>query len=464
MTSGSIFKIFFVNVSKGVTFLPLHLLLSARFRVQLAACPGDLENITMEDGCSAWFDLASSCLSDSLWELAVKHHETSLSHRTCPWGGHLLKFDSRNLFIQDAPVDPSHLFVRPEVRGQYEGHPVEISARCKEVSAPGDAMLERRTRMWVVRMAWILFGHCRDEGHGNGNFYDFDTPHTMRHQLRRNFPQKGDASYAGQGCLWLSRPEDGSEPQRFRVVLVLRTPHEQRFGRWAMPFISMITDMTHKATLRVLNSRAYQEMRRIDRSFYMVLTMRSFNRGPPMIPYDGEDTGSFSIAAGQMLGLPLWTRFHAGNQRFHLGKYLQCFMKRLGHKLTTYENLDGRRLVSYQCVVIRSEWEKVKPYFWEALVEFEAFRIQKAAYRHANGGSSAPTLTQDAQVHLLAPTRHLSRDSDESEASAITSPLDTSMVRTVVRNTFLELDEGRDVPPMRRTRSDLSGDIISLAI
>ena len=35
------------------------------------------------------------CLSDSLWELAVKHHETSLSHRTCPWGGHLLKFDSR---------------------------------------------------------------------------------------------------------------------------------------------------------------------------------------------------------------------------------------------------------------------------------------------------------------------------------------------------------------------------------
>ena len=69
MTSGSIFKIFFVNVSKGVTFLPLHLLLSARFRVQLAACPGDLENITMEDGCSAWFDLASSAFCCRSWEL-----------------------------------------------------------------------------------------------------------------------------------------------------------------------------------------------------------------------------------------------------------------------------------------------------------------------------------------------------------------------------------------------------------
>lgn len=54
------------------------------------------------------------------------------------------------------------------------------------------------------------------------------------------------------------------------------------------------------------------------------------------------------------------------------GVFLEM-MRRLGHKLTTYENLDGRRLVSYQCVVIRSEWEKVKPYFWEALVEFVSF-------------------------------------------------------------------------------------------
>lgn len=63
-----------------------------------------------------------------------------------------------------------------------------------------------------------------------------------------------------------------------------------------------------EATLRVLNSRAYKEMRRIDRSFYMVLTMRSFNRGPPMIPYDGEDTGSFfRIAAGQTLDKYKWS-------------------------------------------------------------------------------------------------------------------------------------------------------------
>ena len=77
---------------------------------------------------------------------------------------------------------------------------------------------ERRTRMWVVRMALILFGHCRDEGHGNGNFYDFDTPHTMRHQLRRNYPEKGDASVMAQlGCsigVWLLV----GDPPRLRLV------------------------------------------------------------------------------------------------------------------------------------------------------------------------------------------------------------------------------------------------------
>ena len=38
----------------------------------------------------------------------------------------------------------------------------------------------------------------------------------------------------------------------------------------------------------------------------------------------------YFFVALRMLGLTLWTRFHAGNQRFHLGKCLQCFMKKLG--------------------------------------------------------------------------------------------------------------------------------------
>ena len=35
------------------------------------------------------------CMSDSLWQLAVHLPEKTLSHRACPWGGHLVRFDSR---------------------------------------------------------------------------------------------------------------------------------------------------------------------------------------------------------------------------------------------------------------------------------------------------------------------------------------------------------------------------------
>jgi len=52
----------------------------------------------------------------------------------------------------------------------------------------------------------------------------------------------------------------------------------------------------------------------------------------------------------------------------------------------THDTLDGRRLVSYQCVVLREDWLRLREVFWDA------FRIQKAAYRRANGGKTAPTL------------------------------------------------------------------------
>ena len=39
-----------------------------------------------------------------------------------------------------------------------------------------------------------------------------------------------------------------------------------------------------QAKSRVLNSPAWQEMRRMDAKLYTVLGMRSFNRGPPMFP------------------------------------------------------------------------------------------------------------------------------------------------------------------------------------
>jgi hypothetical protein len=43
-------------------------------------------------------------------------------------------------------------------------------------------------------------------------------------------------------------------------------------------------------------------MRATDSNFYLVLAMRSFNRGPPMIPHRGTDPAEITISSGQDMG------------------------------------------------------------------------------------------------------------------------------------------------------------------
>ena len=50
------------------------------------------------------------------------------------------------------------------------------------------------------------------------------------------------------------------------------------------PGVLLHTSRVRQAKDRILNSRAWQEMRRMDANLYTVLSMRSFNRGPPMLP------------------------------------------------------------------------------------------------------------------------------------------------------------------------------------
>ena len=44
----------------------------------------------------------------------------------------------------------------------------------------------------------------------------------------------------------------------------------------------------------------------------------------------------------------------------------------------------------------RSDWEQLREIFTLA------FRLQKAAYRRANGGKMAPSLVEDAEAHSAA--------------------------------------------------------------
>lgn len=191
----------------------------------------------------------------------------------------------------------------------------------------------------------------------------------------------------------------------------------------------------------MLNGPSIRDMRAIDANMYLVLSLRSFNRGHPMIPTnDPTSEESFSISAGEHLGLVSWTRFKS-DEKFHLSEYMQCFMERLGHQLKTYEVMDGRKLVNYQCVVVRQEWEQLRTSFYQAL------KVQKAAYRHANGGVTAPSLVEDAAPRFVL--RYISCSAQQSG------------IKTIVRKTFVEFEEGSDDSADCLKRSNSTGEVMA---
>jgi len=375
------------------------------------------------DNHGEWMKFARCCMSDADWEVAANRPEAILSHRSCPWGGHLIKIESTNLFIQNAPEDPRDLFVRPEVRAMSKG-PMEMKLRCLETYAPGDALMERTNCMWIIRLAAVLFGH----GHGLWQDHFFQkVPTVSRHRLHKDFPEVGDCAYFAVEGIWIARPVKEILQRRYRVVLVFSTP-EDIWASWASPFFPTFTDMFHRAMERVLNGPGFGDMREVDKKFYIVLSMRSFNRGHPMLPQTHPSDDAVSISAGQHHGFNFWIRFHSG--KFYLDEYLQRFLELLGYKLKIYRAMDGRELVPYQCVVVRQEWDHLRESF------FAAFRVQKSAYRRANGGTSSPTLVEDAEPRWTGRIREVSHD-----------------IKTMVRKTFLECHEGPGQEGVKRSNS-----------
>ena len=57
----------------------------------------DVAPAPVADNHGAWLKFAPSFMSDEQWEVAAKTPEAVLSHRSCPWGGHLIKIDSTTL-------------------------------------------------------------------------------------------------------------------------------------------------------------------------------------------------------------------------------------------------------------------------------------------------------------------------------------------------------------------------------
>lgn len=174
---------------------------------------------------------------------------------------------------------------------------------------------------------------------------------------------------------------------------------------------------------------------------------------------DEADDRFITISSGSHLGLTKWSRLSRG--KFRMVEYMRHFLDALGHDdVHTYDSLESRTLVPYQCVVLRSQWTQIRDSFRQA------FHLQKAAYRRANGGTTAPSIVEDVRPHLLGSEVHAtsSGGSDSAESDQI-DQLPSEVSKLVVRNTFLELDEVNPLPKhaMRRSKSE-SGDLSTFSV
>lgn len=411
-----------------------------------------------------WFQFAKNTLqNESGWKVVAQRSQDTLCHQDCP-GGRTVKFDFKEIHLPGFD-EPAELVVRPETRSQsHDCNNHEIKLGWQQTVAPGDAFVEQTSNFWIFFMIACLFG---ESGLQTDSFFCGCKPTLARHQRRVDFPEEGDCAYANfqshvSGCQELMViARKGSQRHHFQLVLLFRVPDVELLLSWSSKSFLILLERGREAIRIFLSRFGILEMRELDAKMYVVLGMRNFHRGPPLIPVRSEPSSSGSdgseVAITQRHGredLKRWRRFSSEEdpKAFRMAKFLRCFMKELGHPIMTHEVMDGRLLVPYQCVVLREDWLRLREAFWDA------FRIQKAAYRRANGGKTAPTLKEDVIPHFLQPSS--AAHNEKSHGPAI--PRDGSdgnpyEPHLVVRKTFLEVVEVNTsgCRALKRSKSEL---------
>eukprot|EP00437_Effrenium_voratum_P043511 CAMPEP_0181476434 /NCGR_PEP_ID=MMETSP1110-20121109/41703_1 /TAXON_ID=174948 /ORGANISM="Symbiodinium sp., Strain CCMP421" /LENGTH=455 /DNA_ID=CAMNT_0023601713 /DNA_START=55 /DNA_END=1419 /DNA_ORIENTATION=- len=391
------------------------------------------------DNMEEWFEAVPELLSSEGWAQAMARPHASLLHRSCPRGGHLIKFHLRGITVSDPPERPGDLLIRPEVRWSLnEKFPINgTSVSPQEFIAPGEAVVQGSTSWNLMRLCTVLFGSM--VGDFMSFFYhDAHTQVALRQRVRRNYPTQGDsvcifweAEGKPQEGFLMTRPQ-GDATDCFDVFAVLRMP-EDRFAHWATFQFRILLESARKTAQWFLNRPGIKELREVDRKFYTVLSMQSFKRGMPLVP--SEHPATVEIDAGERVGFRHWARFEPGDfgsEKFQLAHYVQRFLASAGEELRTFRSLDGSELVPYQCVVVRQEWDRVREKF------LTLYPLQKTAYRRANGGSSAPGMHEDVEPKFLP------------KKSAVPKPEVKQEPRLIVRNTFLDIEEDEEEMVMSR--------------
>lgn len=407
------------------------------------AAPGRIEE---------WFQQVPEVLLEEGWEAEIEQPSCSLCHCEAPWGGSLIRI-RLEVQLENPPENPAMLLVRPEVRalqGKKELSEVD-DLRVLETASPGDSLL-KQVHTWGLSSLCSSFMEASNAPKDLG---DAQFVKVGWQRVTRDFPDQGDSAltFAGEKPrLLLCRPKgepfrlsprgtetsSSSWARRYEVNAIFQVDEEQ-WAAWTSIHLRLLLESASRAAQWFVNRPGVVELRRNDAEFYTVLTVQSCRRGLPLIPLRpseaAPDAETVRIQDGQWLGLDRWTRFwpqRYGRDRFSLATYLRTFLKILDiHDFEAYDDLDGQRLVTFQCVVRKDQWEAAKDRF------LTAFLIQKKAYRHANGGSSAPSLRADAKPRFVPEEGRLALQ----ERQARLQEEEASQHRVVVRKTFLDVDE-----------------------
>ncbi|CAL1140009.1 unnamed protein product [Cladocopium goreaui] len=377
-----------------------------------------------------WCQIMPNLLEEEGWKTALAQEGSALMHSSCPWGGYLIKFELKGLTVHNAPADSSKVIVRPEVRALLQGTcPIPgISVQSLDVMAPGEAVVQASTSWSIMRLCSVLFGDMV------GQVMDYlcdDAPMAWHQKVGRNYPNQGDSSCSfwmedsndkPHECLILVRPETATE--KFTAFVIVRV-HENHFARWASEHFRSVLSSARSTAESYLNRPGIVELREMDEQFYVVISMQSFKRGMPLLPAYPDEHCLTEIDAGERFGLRRWVRYEPRSTKFQLAQYLPVFMERLGFEIGAYNSLDGQKLVPYQCVVRRADWEQMRSRF------LEAYPLQKTAYRRANGGSGSPGVHEDVLPKFVTSTALNIQERMDQEA----------WPKLVVRKTFLDLEE-----------------------
>ena len=206
---------------------------------------------------------------------------------------------------------------------------------------------------------------------------------------------------------------------------------EDKFAAWATTHFALLIESCRRTCQWWLNRPGVEELRNHDQAAYVTLTIQSWQRGFPFLPQEESTESTVTIAAGEALGLTRWTRFHpsmVGDEKFRFSTYLQRFLRNLNIPVVVYHRLDGCLIVPYQCIVRSEEWMEIRTRV------LQAFSLQKTAYRHANGGTTAPN------IHDNSKPRFIPRSSCEALNRRIElAQRRSSQHNVVVRHTFVEV-------------------------